>query len=128
MTAIFITAGVAAMIVLAEYGLKYKRKYERKSEEYERLELRFNHYDSFFNEKTKLYTRKVNEMRTALLRGHENLILREYTSHIEVAGASPNDKDVFFIIKIFPFVKDDEDDREFAIRQGEELIETIKNA
>lgn len=50
------------------------------------------------------------------------------TSEIAVVGTTNEKPELFFIIKIFTYVAGDEDDKDFAIREAEELIEIIKKA
>lgn len=68
-----------------------------------------------------------------LARGWENLQVRESfgfdDNHglVTVVGASSDGKD-YFIIKPFEYDNRDPDGRDFAIREAEELIETIQKA
>lgn len=44
-----------------------------------------------------------------------------------VAGVDTRRSDLYITIKIFPYDIDNPEDRDFAIREAEELIETIQN-
>lgn len=71
-------------------------------------------------------------VRKLLLRGHENLQVRDKLNcgiygFVQVCGMA-HESNEYFIIKQFEYDSRDPEGRDFAVREAEELIETINKA
>lgn len=91
--------------------------------------------DALRNEKkihseTSAELRRINNL---LVWGHENLQIRENIDFeygygvVRVCGTI-RDSNKYFIVKNFRYDTNDPEERDFAIREAEELIETIQKA
>lgn len=76
---------------------------------------------------------RIREYEHLTVSGYRNLKVKEYNLpdisklpkySIDVVGQDTINPDLFFVVK--SFTADNEEDRDFAIRQAEELIETIQ--
>lgn len=60
------------------------------------------------------------------LKSMDILMTRNGLSQIAVVGALPQRPDLYSVVKIFEYDPSDSEDKDFAARRAEELIETIK--
>lgn len=60
------------------------------------------------------------------LKCRDILMTRNGLSQIAVVGTRPQRPDLYSIVKIFEYDVNDSEDKDFAVRRAEELIETIK--
>lgn len=98
----------------------YKRKWKDAVAEKDNLEKQ--------NESNKKLAKKMMQECRDLCElcqcGWRNLQYRAYRDRIEVVGVYG--KNLYFTVKPISFDADDPEDREFAIREAAELIETIQ--
>lgn len=125
-------------------GERYRRKYNKLKGEYDKRckELtdalgeveRSNLLIESMHESNADFVERIGEYKHLMVLGCRNLKVKEYNLpdisglpkySIAVVGQDTINPDLDFAVKTF--AADNEEDREFAIRQAEELIETIQN-
>lgn len=146
-TWIYGVVAIGGIIVTAINGERYRRKYNKLKSEYnKRCKELTNALGEVGRDKILIesmqdtnadFMERDEAYRRLLYSGCHNLAVkeREYPvingefpkGEVAVVGQLDEGKWPYFVIKSFLFNPHDQEDREFAIRQAEELIETIKN-
>lgn len=141
LTWIGVSAGIVAIAGMMHYRKKWKdlqKEYYKRCEELNSA-LNSMEYLKILKESTQetnAYLMKCNkEYRHLMTSGCRNLKVKEYIHRrtlnipvysINVVGQDTMNPDLCFYVKTF--IADNEEDREFAICEAEELIETINKA
>lgn len=144
-TWIYGAVAIGGIIVTAISGERYRRKYNKLKSEYDKRCEELEHalgevgrdkiLIESMQESNADFVERIGEYKHLMTSGCRNLKVKQYAIpdipelpkfSIAVVGQDTINPDLDFIVKAF--TADNEEDREFAIREAEELIETINKA
>lgn len=146
-TWIYGAVAIGGIIMTAINGERYRRKYNKLQGDYDKRCKELTSALGEIGELKNLYEDAKSEMKAlndaianhkaVEFNGRNNLTWieeipsaanREFVCHASVIVIGQDKKSGFyFVVKAFRYQLNDPSDRDFAIRQAEELIETIQN-
>lgn len=130
MTWIFAGTTLAAAMFALRYRLRWNRARNCNSNYAIALSIERNHSKDMIADldahRRLLATEGCRNLKTMLSRLEP--AEKSQSGEVAVIGHSDRNPNLYFVVKTFLFDYDDPDDREFAVRCAEELIETIQNA
>lgn len=115
----------AAAVISFEYAIRCRKN---SKERITALERKIENIIKCYDSQVKRLCEEKKELITLMYRGCDSIKIRIRDDGADVIGAHPDDDMSFFVIKSFTAEDNTPDEMEFAVRQAEELAETIINA